>query len=108
MRPKESHGTTRKSGQLSFKASINPAAVPTSSHRVAHAKLLEGDADGGGIGGSGGLSVGSWVRRCTVWFSFGNAQRGTCSASFPNPSDRGFGKNPSVERRIRDVNLPSH
>src|SRR5262245_53560531 len=36
-RPKESHGTARRSGQFSFSDATSPAAVPTRSHTVAHA-----------------------------------------------------------------------
>src|SRR5262245_35811001 len=36
-RPKESHGTARRSGQFSFSDATSPTAVPTRSHTVAHA-----------------------------------------------------------------------
>src|SRR5260370_26321744 len=37
-RPKESHCTARTSGQLSFSASRSPAAVPSSTQTVPHAR----------------------------------------------------------------------
>src|SRR5215468_2956759 len=36
-RPKESHGTARRSGQFSFSDAVSPTAVPKRSHAVAHA-----------------------------------------------------------------------
>src|SRR5882762_7027332 len=65
-RPKDSHGTASTSGQLSFSASRSPAAVPTSSHKVAHARYSKVTRTVPGSAVVEGRSVGSWVRRCTM------------------------------------------
>src|SRR6266850_3684035 len=65
-RPKESHGTASTSGQLSFSASRSPAAVPTSSQKVANARYSKATRTVAGSAVAEARRVGSWVRRCTM------------------------------------------
>src|SRR5438309_4400798 len=62
-RPKESHGTASTSGQLSFSASRSPAAVPTSSQKVAHARYSKATRTVAGSAMAEGRMVGSCTRR---------------------------------------------
>src|SRR2546422_2654480 len=62
-RPKESHGTASTSGQLSFRASRSPAAVPTSSQKVAHARYSKATRTVAGSAIAEGRRVGSCTRR---------------------------------------------
>src|SRR6266404_2892571 len=62
-RPKESHGTASTSGQLSFSASRSPAAVPTSSQKVAHARYSKATRTVAGSAIVEGRRVGSCTRR---------------------------------------------
>src|SRR5229473_2987085 len=65
-RPKESHGTARTSGQLSFSASRSPAAVPTSSQKVAHARYSKATRTVEPSLATEARRVGSWPRRCSM------------------------------------------